>query len=135
MKTKFSKRLLSILLAVMMLVTSLPFVSITAYAVTTDLKNAMEMLDTLLSADGAAYANVEPAYNAYVDAQKALDAYTYGGATTNVLTTATNKLNAAISAMDHFEGYTGTAIPTFPTSTTNDMAEYEGVGFSNVLYA
>lgn len=136
MKTKLSKRLLSVLLAVMMVVTSLPFVAITAYA-TTDLENLMEELDTMLSEDGAAYTNVEPAYLAYVEAQKAIDAYKYGGAAHSVVTTAFNNLEKAMDQMNHFTGYTGTAIPTFPNSGTgaDAMGGFAGIGFNNVLYA
>ncbi len=136
MKTKLSKRILSVLLSALMVVTSIPLVTFTAFADEyEDLEAAMEAFDAKLAAEGVAYSNVGPAYEAYVNAQKAQDAYKYGGADKAVLTTALSSLNDAMGQMVDFKGYTGTAIPTFPNSAAGDMDDYAGVAYNNVLYA
>lgn len=107
MKTKLSKRLLSVLLAIMMIVTSLPFVAISAFAAddTENLEASMEAFDVKISEMGADFTNLVAAYNAYVNAQKALDAYNYGGASNKVLTDAQNALDNAIGDVNRFMGY------------------------------
>lgn len=144
MRTKLSKRILSVLLAALMVVTSVPLMSFSAFAAETDAitdpevlaaQEAMQAFADKLATEGAAYSNVEPAYNAYVDVQEAIDAYYYGGADVSTLHDAVDALNTASDQMTDFTGYTGTAIPTFPNSTADDMREYAGAGFNNVLYA
>ena len=146
MKTKTSKRVLSFILAVMMVVTSIPMMAFTAFgdeAVAVDpavkeVQDAMDALEAKLATSGA-FTNVDVAYNAYVDCQKALDAYIYGGETgalsgkAAALTNATNNIAA-------FTGKTGTKIPTFPAwdsgkTAEESMAGYAGTGFNNILYA
>lgn len=141
MKTKISKRLLSILLAALMVITSVPLMSITALAdsnaideALAEVETAMASFEDLLAVDGALYSNVSPAYEAYVACQKAVDAYTYGGET-NALDGVAEALENAISEIEEFTGKTGTAIPTFPTSTESDMQGYAGSAYNNVLYA
>lgn len=144
MRTKLSKRILSVLLAALMVVTSVPLMSFSAFAAETDAitdpevlaaQEAMQAFADKLATEGAAYGNVGPAYNAYVDVQEAIDAYYYGGADVSTLHDAVDALNTASDQMTDFTGYTGTAIPTFPNSTADDMREYAGAGFNNVLYA
>lgn len=144
MRTKLSKRILSVLLAALMVVTSVPLMSFSAFAAETDAvtdpevlaaQEAMQAFADKLATEGAAYGNVEPAYNAYVDVQEAIDAYYYGGADVSVLQNAVTALNNASAQMTNFTGYTGTAIPTFPNSDATAMSEFAGAGYNNVLYA
>lgn len=149
MKTKTSKRVLSFILAVMMVVTSIPMMAFTAFgdeAVAVDpavkeVQDAMDAFEAKLATSGA-FTNVDVAYNAYVDCQKALDAYIYGGETgalsgkAAALTTATNNVTT-------FTGYKGTAVPSFSGDTTFAMTDYaegnsqantHGAAYNNILY-
>lgn len=144
MRTKLSKRILSVLLAALMVVTSVPLMSFSAFAAETDAitdpevlaaQEAMQAFAEKLATEGASYGNVEPAYNAYVDVQEAIDAYYYGGADVSALHDAVDALNTASDQMTNFTGYTGTAVPTFSNSTADDMREFAGTGYNNVLYA
>lgn len=144
MKTKLSKRLLSVLLAALMVVTSVPLMAFNVFADSeTDAnvdpnvqaaQTAMDGFEALLSESGKAYKNVEPAYNAYVGVQKAMDAYVYGTASASSLNDAVAALTTAQSQIEEFTGYTGNAVPTFEHSTVDDMAGYAGTGYNNVLY-
>lgn len=141
MKTKTSKKVLSFILAVMMLVTSIPmlgFVALADEAAATDsavveVQDAMDAFETKLSSAGA-FTNVVAAYNAYVDCQKALDAYIYGGES-NALAGKASALNTAIGNIGTFTPKTASAIPTFANSSASDMKNYAGEGFGNILYS
>ena len=89
MKKRLPKKILAAFLAAMMVVTSVPFSAITAFAangyvdVATDAKvqaveTAMKNFQSVLAEDKS-YSNVGPAYAAYVACQQGLDAYIYGG--------------------------------------------------------
>lgn len=130
MKTKLSKRLLSALLAVMMVVTSIPLMAFTAFADDTDaVKNAMTAYEAKM--DGTVYTNMLPAYNAYVDAQEALDAYNYGDASASVLTAAANALTAKTNAMQPWTASKANATITMTNDTVAVPSEYA----TNILYA
>lgn len=145
MKTKLSKKILSAFLAMLMVVTSVPLASVTAFAAddaaVTEVKNAMAAFERQLQTEGA-FTNVTNAYNAYVDCQKALDAYIYGGEA-NALTGKASDLNTAISQIGTFTGYKGTAVPSFSGDTTFAMTDYaegnsqantHGAAYNNILY-
>ncbi|MGN1201796.1 MAG: hypothetical protein ACI4RF_00760, partial [Eubacterium sp.] len=120
----------------LMVITSIPLVTVTAFAAdvaVTEVQDVMSEFDDMLATAGQ-FTNVTPAYNAYVDCQKALDAYIYGGET-DALNGKAQALRDAMAGIGTFTGYTGTAVPTFPTSTADNMKEYVGVGYNNVLYA
>ena len=130
MKTKLSKRLLSALLAVMMVVTSIPMMAFTAFADDTDaVKRAMADYETTMN--GTVYTNMLPAYNAYVDAQEALDAYNYGDASASVLTAAANELTAKTNAMQPWTASKANATVTMTNDSTAVPAEYA----TNILFA
>ena len=109
MKTKLSKRILSVFLAVLMMVTSVPMAAVTAFAdnsgtVITDAyieaaKKQMSNFKEKLETPNASYKKVTDAYNAYVGCQEALDAYIYGGASVSILTQATDNLKTAIAGI------------------------------------
>lgn len=114
MKTKLSKRILSVFLAVLMMVTSVPMAAVTAFAdnsgtVITDAyieaaKKQMSNFKEKLETPNASYKKVTDAYNAYVGCQEALDAYIYGGASVSVLTQATDNLKTAIAGIEEYTG-------------------------------
>ncbi len=114
MKTKLSKRILSVFLAVLMMVTSVPVAAVTAFAdnsgtVITDAyieaaKKQMSNFKEKLETPNASYKKVTDAYNAYVGCQEALDAYIYGGASVSILTQATDNLKTAIAGIEEYTG-------------------------------
>lgn len=114
MKTKLSKRILSVFLAVLMMVTSVPMAAFTAFAdnsgtVITDsyidaAKAQMLAFKTKLETPDTSYKKVTNAYNAYVSCQEALDAYMYGGVSSSVLTQATENLKTAIAGIEVYTG-------------------------------
>lgn len=127
MKTKLSKRILSVFLAVLMVVTSIPLVAVTAFA---DEKSDLEAAITAYEQkmNGTVYTNMLAAYNAYTAAFKALDAYNYGTAAASTLTTAKNKLVDATNAMTAFTPYNGNAKGYFNTTEASG-------GYTNLLYS
>ncbi|MDE6469631.1 MAG: hypothetical protein K2L19_01230 [Eubacterium sp.] len=148
MKTKLSKRILSVVLAALMVVTSVPLMAISAFADVSssdlnvsaldsyakDLYDAMDEFEAKLHED-VIYADATTAYAKYVDAQKAFDAYVYGTADKSVAENAASQLRAAMDAMTVYTGkMTGNAVPTFADSTEDEMAPYAGEGYSNILY-
>lgn len=103
---RITKKLISILLAVLMVLSAVPVAAIAATvnnstdSAATALKAAMEAYENKM--DGSTvFSNMTPAYNAYVDANKAYDAYVYGDASVNLATYASN-LTSATEAMTAF---------------------------------
>lgn len=139
MKTKLSKKLLSLFLAVMMIVTSVPIISLSASGATedaavTEVRTAMKELETKLATAGT-FANVTPAYEAYVDCQEAIDAYIYGGET-DALNGVADALRAAIANITDFTGIEVTEyVPTFADSPNSDMVQYHEEGYNNILFS
>lgn len=139
MKTKTSKKVLSFILAVMMIVTSIPMLGIVAFAdevaatdpAVIEVQDAMDAFEAKLSSAGA-FTNVTAAYAAYVDCQEAIDAYVYGGET-NALDGKAAALTAAVANIGNFTGKTGTAVPSFANNSGN-MTDYAGTVYNNVLY-
>ena len=142
MKTKLSKRLLSAFLSVLMLVTSLPIASLSAYAITiestdsavVEAATAMQAFEDKLQTEGI-FTGVEAAYTAYVDCQKAIDAYLYGGEA-DALTGKAAALNSAVGKITVFSPKKASAVPTFPNSAASDMQSYVNDGtISQILYS
>lgn len=136
MKTKVSKRMLSVLLAVLMIITSVP-VSVFAFDVSADIDAAkdpavIEVTDAMTAyekkMDGKVYTNMSAAYNAYVDAQKAVDSYIYGGVS-NALEGKAEALTTAIANMGEFTAYKGNGVARIGSSTVPSDA------YTNLLYA
>ena len=137
MKKSF-KKVLSAVLAVLMVVSSVPVASIVASAATTDIVAAMEAYEAKMNGTKI-YTNMAAAYNAYVDANEAYDAYVFGYNTGVDLATATANLTSATNAMTEWTAYTGTARTSFSgdtTGTTFDGYVNNGVNYqANLLYA
>ncbi len=146
MKKRLSKKILAAFLAVMMVITALPmsvfaangYVDADTDAAVTEVKNAMSEFKSKLAEPNAAYSNVTPAYQAYVNCQQGLDAYIYGGKDT-ALDGLADKLTAAMNAMTAFTGasantdrYRTTQI--FPADSTGYTAEAYANAYKNVLW-
>ncbi len=136
MKTKVSKRILSVLLAALMIITSVP-ITVFAFNISADIDAAkdpavIEVSDAMTAyekkMDGTVYTNMSAAYNAYVDAQKAIDSYIYGGVA-NALEGKAAALTAAIANMGEFTAYKGNGVAKIGSSTVPSTA------YSNLLYA
>lgn len=149
MKKRLPKKILAAFLAAMMVVTSVPFSAITAFAangyvdVATDAKvqaveTAMKNFQSVLAQDKS-YSNVGPAYAAYVACQQGLDAYIYGGES-NALDGLADKLNTAVSAMAEFTGVKANTgkyrqVKVYADDDTGfDEATYLKDGYQNVLW-
>ncbi|MDD6673260.1 MAG: hypothetical protein PUE46_04635 [Eubacteriales bacterium] len=78
------KRTLSVLLAVVMVISALPFTAISAFAeedMSTELQTAIsdyEEVMTKMTTDNKVYKNLTAAYDSYVKANRYVDAYKYG---------------------------------------------------------
>lgn len=83
MKKTLSTKILAVFLAVLMLVTAVPFASFAAGEESTEAKAALADLQEKVDAytkkmDGSVFKNMSPAYDAYLAAVKARDSFKYG---------------------------------------------------------
>lgn len=152
MKITKSKRFLAMLLSVLMVLTSLPIAAFTAFGAAaatedpavTEVKTAMQKYEQKLD-NGTVYTNMSAAYQAYVDCQKALDAYQYGTTKnddgsykndfTGALSGKADALNNAVNNMSEFVPYTGTAHGTFPNDADNASEAEYAENYKNILYS
>lgn len=152
MKITKSKRFLAMLLSVLMVLTSLPIAAFTAFGAAaatedpavTEVKTAMQKYEQKLES-GTVYTNMSAAYQAYVDCQKALDAYQYGTTKnddgsyqndfTGALSGKADALNNAVNNMSEFVPYTGTAHGTFPNDADNASEAEYAENYKNILYS
>lgn len=149
MKKRLPKKILAAFLAAMMVVTSVPFSAITAFAangyvdVATDEKvqaveTAMKNFQSVLAEDKS-YSNVGPAYKAYVACQQGLDAYIYGGES-NALDGLADDLNTKVKGMTEFTGIKANTgkyrqVKVYADDDTGfDEATYLKDGYQNVLW-
>lgn len=149
MKKRLPKKILAAFLAAMMVVTSVPFSAITAFAangyvdVATDAKvqaveTAMKNFQSVLAEDKS-YSNVGPAYAAYVACQQGLDAYIYGGES-NALDGLADNLNNKVKGMTEFTGIKANTgkyrqVKVYADDDTGfDEATYLKDGYQNVLW-
>jgi len=138
-KTKVSKRILSVLLAALMVITSIPLMvfNVSAYSVldklTDSMTNYVRAMETVSNTTDKVYTKLKPAYDAYVAAQKQYDSLKYGGVD-NGASAAAQALTDAVTAMNNsavsFDAYKGTATPTFSDGTTYSVNSYY---YSNLL--
>ncbi|MBR4240831.1 MAG: hypothetical protein IKR97_01280, partial [Eubacterium sp.] len=136
---KKAKRIISVLLCVLLAGATLP-ISAAADDGVSALENAIAAYEQKM--DGTIYTNMTAAYDAYLDANKALDAYKYGGVNLNINTYADN-LNSKTNAMSpwqqqyakKFINIISTGNQAFDADSTGeaDLARYEQYGCQNVL--
>ena len=129
---KLFKKSIACLIAVLMVVSTMPFTAIAAQAADTSaLLSAMQSFETKM--DGSVYTNMDTAYSAYVAASKAYDAAYYGGdASVDVTTPATNLNNAVLQmTKTNLTPYTANnPRPAFNSGTVPENA-YNGVLYTN----
>ena len=129
---KLFKKSIACLIAVLMVVSTMPFAAIAAQAADTSaLLSAMQSFETKM--DGSVYTNMDTAYSAYVAASKAYDAAYYGGdASVDVTTPATNLNNAVLQmTKTNLTPYTANnPRPAFNSGTVPENA-YNSVLYTN----
>lgn len=130
---KLTKKIISVVLALIMAVSTMPM---TVFAATTNsaddaaaanLKSAITAYETKMN--GTVYTNMQAAYDAYVSANKAYDAYVYGDSTSIDLSAYATALSNATTAMTEFTGKTANGVPKIGSSTV------PAGNYSNLLYA
>ena len=84
------------------------------------LKNAMAQFEAKM-ASGKIYKNMGSAYTAYVNAQKAIDTYSYGNVKSIGITQYTAALNSAVASMAEWKVPTANVSPIFSTSDTGTI--------------
>lgn len=84
------------------------------------LKNAMTEYENMLSS-GKIYKNMGHAYNAYVNAQKVIDAYSYGNMTSIDVNEYTDALTSAITSMTEWSAPNPNVSPKFSSSDTGTI--------------
>ena len=120
---KAMKKTLSVMLSLLMIVSFVPF---TASAAETDgILAAMDAYEEKM--DGTIYYDMLDAYNAYIDAREAYDAYCYGEGTAAQLDAATEALVDATADMSKW------TVPKFQ-GTAYHCANPATNGYSNVVY-
>ena len=128
--TKITKRTIAIFLAVLMIVTSVPF-SALAISPALALKSAITAYESKM--DGTVYTNMKPAFDAYVKAKQDLYSYEVGGRTDVSLDTDAAVLNNATAAMTEWTSPKGTATASFPSDSAEGTS-YDGYT-ANLLYS
>lgn len=132
MKFKGSKKLLSLFLAVLMVVSSVPAFALSASAAvnSTDvsaLETAMHNYESKMTG-GKIYTNMLSAYKYYEAAQKAIDAVKYGYNSAIDVSVVANNLNNAVTSMTEWNAPTFTATAYHKTTEATD-------GYSSLVYA
>ena len=142
MKKHISKRLLSVILAVVLVFASVPFGSATtAFAAATD--DQIAALKAQITAytqkmNGSVYNNMRTAYQKYIAAYKLYDAAYYGNNNVSAtsVTTATSELQTAIANMTQWSAATvtsptynyGNSVPVYDEQTRTGYAR-------NIVYS
>lgn len=140
MKFKGSKKIVSLFLAVLMVVSSVPAFALNASAAVNTstgvsvLRDAIDAYETKMKTGGI-MTNMKAAYDAYVNAQKAIDAIKYGYSTSiNVASVAANLTNATEN-MSSWTSYKGTMRSKFSGDKDYLDDYYYNVTYQNILYA
>ncbi len=134
---KMTKKIISVILAVMMIITMLPM---SVFAATQNSKDDQVALDAQAAIaayenkmDGTIYKNMQAAYDAYINVVKSYNVYVYGDSDnglanyTKTLVDATNAMTSdGIYDWTTYNGIT-TAVPTFNGNTVSDTNLYGNI--------
>ncbi|MBR1763310.1 MAG: hypothetical protein IJ731_08115, partial [Eubacterium sp.] len=127
---KMSKKITSVILAVLLAITSFPFVALADDA-TARIDDAILYYEQAM--DGRIRVNMTAAYDAYVEANKARDAYKYGNVDVD-LDAYADTLNAAVDNMTEWS-YNGiTSVTPYFGDDSGDNSAYANNGVGNILY-
>lgn len=130
MKIKFSKKFLSVILAALMVVTSIPIVTISASAAdTAALESAITYYESKMDGFSSSniYKNLLPAYNAYMAAREALK-----NPDSSDLNTLASNLRTATDSMTQWTKPTY-ALPTSQMFPGDGGTYYDGM-YQNIVY-
>lgn len=155
------KRTLSVLLAVVMVISALPFTAISAFAeedMSAELQTAIsdyEEVMTRMTTDNKVYKNLTAAYDSYVKANRYVDAYKYGkkditAAEFSAMTTELRNNTAAMTEWtaqkgEYKQGFSsGDTVPDvtannsinilYTTQTSNSVGTSEGGNVRRIMY-
>lgn len=134
---KMTKKIISVLLAVMMVVTMLPMSVFAATTLSKDDQVAVNAQAAIAAyenkMDGTIYKNMQAAYDAYINVVKSYNVYAYGD-TDNGLASYTQALIDATNAMTtegiyDWTAYAGitSAVPTFNGNSVSDSNLYGNI--------
>ena len=117
---KLSKRILSIVLSALMVVTMLPTFAISASAATnSNLESAISAYESKM--DGTVYTNMKAAYDLYVQANYAKEALYFGDTSSYDANDIATKLTAATNAMTAWSAYTATKQGSFADDSNQNI--------------
>ncbi len=145
MKFKGSKKIVSLFLAVLMVVSSVPAFALNASAAVntstdvsvleTAMQNYEKKMQNLQDENVGIMTNMKAAYDAYVDAQKAIDAVKYGYSTSIDVASVAANLTNATNNMNSWTSYKGTMRSKFSTDANYVRDEDYANTYKNLLYA
>lgn len=144
MKFKGSKKIVSLFLAVLMVVSSVPAFALNASAATnttdvsaleTAMQNYVDKMQNLQKENVGIMTNMKAAYDAYVNAQKAIDAIKYGYSTSINVSAVANNLTDATNKMSPWTSYKGTMRSKMPNDANYLDNQYMANTYKNLLYA
>lgn len=132
---KIAKRTLAIILAVLMIITSVPLF-VFASTPETDAETAISAFEAKM--DGKIYKGMADAYTAYVELNKAYDSHKKGKLDVDTLNVKISNLNSKVSAMTVWsratDSFTGTDKATFDADNNYVTDENYAQVYKNVLY-
>ena len=132
---KIAKRTLAIILAVLMIITSVPLF-VFASTPETDAETAISAFEAKM--DGTIYKGMADAYTAYVELNKAYDSYKKGKLDVDTLNVKISNLNSKVSAMTEWsratDSFTGTDKATFDADDNYVTDENYAQVYKNVLF-
>ena len=137
---KLSKRLISVLLAALLIVSSVPLFAVTAMAADlTTLESAIDAYEDKMAnvKTGTIYTNMQDAYDKYVIANEYYDAATYGTfATQGDIDTAAGNLYNATTAMEEWTAptYYGQPIYYFNEEAKGGAGGSDDAYYSHVVF-
>ncbi|MBE6719975.1 MAG: fibronectin type III domain-containing protein [Ruminococcaceae bacterium] len=127
---KFSKKVISCILSMLLVITSVPFVAFAS-------DDALDALDTAIAdyetaMDGTVYTNMADAYAAYHTAITARDSYVYGNRTDIDISSAASQLAEKTAMMQKYSATFSTVVPSFHG---DDLTAYAGTAYNNIIYS
>lgn len=137
MAKRFMKKAIALFLSAIMVISSVPFFAVTAFAaddaLITTANTAMQNYDAKMN--GTIYTNMANAYRLYVQLNAMVDKYKYIGVDDGIAAKA-SELNTATNALTAFESYKGNKYAALPSGFNDNVSEAEYLQtYNNILYA
>lgn len=135
MKHGFSKKAVSVLLSVLMILSSAPLTAFAVVGDKNDLIDLMTQYEDMM--DGTVYTNMSEAYEAYVHGQAVLDSYRHGNNDSVSFYEAARRMEAAKANLSVWTPATASAVPSFEDDSTGDGYSYTIDGhtyYNNLIY-